>query len=225
MPPQTVLQLQEKIDRDLAWRKKEIVAILRATARASASKHYYCRAGVVMLCAHWEGFLKKSVSLYVKFVFSQGLNYAEMSDNFVAISFYDDVVEAAKATYPGAEQHHIKLSRKIRDAVTGPSRWTVGTHGNPSSDVLSCLMQSVGVDAHLNMSATEWASTKTFIDSLLLAERHKIAHGEGLHVDGEVFRERVYLMLSLCQSISDAIISAAQVGSYRIENQVVRAAA
>lgn len=225
MPPQTIVQLQEKIDRDLAWRKKEIVAILRATRRASAAKQYYCRAGVVMLCAHWEGFLKKAVSLYVKFVFSQQLKYTEMSDHFVAISFYDDVIEAAKATYPGAQQHHIKLSKKIRDATTGPARWTVGTHGNPSSEVLSCLMESIGVDAQLNMSATEWTSAKTFVDSLLLAERHKIAHGEGLQVDSSVFRERVFIMLSLCQAISDAIISAAQSESYRIAIEEPGAAA
>ncbi|WP_185753388.1 MAE_28990/MAE_18760 family HEPN-like nuclease [Stenotrophomonas rhizophila] len=219
MPPQTIVQLQEKIDRDLAWRKKEIVAILRATARVSASKQYYCRAGVVMLCAHWEGFLKKAVGLYVKFVFSQELKYTEMSDHFVAISFYDDVVEAAKANYPGARQHHLKLSKKIRDATTGPARWKVGTHGNPSSEVLSCLMESIGIDGQLNMSAAEWVAAKTFVDSLLLAERHKIAHGEGLQVDSDVFRERVTIVLSLCQAISDAILAAAQSESYRVACQ------
>lgn len=216
MPAQTIVQLQEKIDRDLAWRKKEIVAILRATARASAAKQYYCRAGVVMLCAHWEGFLKKAVGLYVKFVFSQELTYAEMSDNFVAISFYDDVVEAAKATYPGAQQHHIKLSRKIRDAISGPARWKVVTNGNASSEVLSGLMESIGIDGQLGMSAAEWTAAKTFVDSLLLAERHKIAHGEGFQVDGDVFRERVDIMLSLCHKISDEIISAAQSEGYRV---------
>lgn len=223
--PQTIEQLQGKIDRDLAWRKKEIVAILRGATRASAARQYYCRAGVVMLCAHWEGFLRRAVELYVKFVFSHGLPYQEMSDHFVAISFYDDVVEAAKANFPGAQQHHIKLSRKIRDARTGPPRWKVSTNGNPSSEVLTGLMESIGVDGQLGMGAAEWARAKTFIDSLLLAERHKIAHGEGLQVDGQVFRQRVGIMISLCQSVASAIIFAAQNENYRIAvaNEVLAA--
>lgn len=80
-------------------------------------------------------------------------------------------------------------------------------------------MESIGIDGQLNMSAAEWVAAKTFVDSLLLAERHKIAHGEGLQVDSDVFRERVTIVLSLCQAISDAILAAAQSESYRVACQ------
>ncbi|MBB3821332.1 hypothetical protein FHT03_000725 [Xanthomonas arboricola] len=215
--PQTIEYLQQKIDRELAWRKKELVGIMRGASRASASKVYYCRAGAVMLCAHWEGFLKKAVELYVDFVFSQELSFREMSCNFVAIAFYSDVVEAAKSSFPGSERHHLRLARKIRDAASGPARWEVTTRSNPSSEVLRELLSSIGIDSELGMGVSEWARTRTFIDALLLGERHKIAHGEGLRIDGDVLRERFGLMLDLCQSLANAILSAAEGGTYQAE--------
>jgi len=211
---QTVEYLQGKIDKDFAWRKKELVGLLRGATRASAAKSYYCRAGAVMLCAHWEGFLRKVIDLYVKHVFAQGLPILEMSDNFVAIAYYDDVVEAAKASFPGSERHHLKLARRIRQSAPVNPRWTVSTNSNPSSEVLRGLLQSVGINSELNMQAAEWTRVKTFIDSLLLGERHRVAHGDGFQVGGEVFRERFNMTLALCQRLADEVVDAARTKAY-----------
>lgn len=170
-----------------------------------------------MLCAHWEGFLKSSVQVYVDHVFAQGLKVTELKSPFVAIYFFKYVKNASDSNYPGSEQHHIKLAKKIVGGLAGPCRqpgWSVTTEGNPSSAVLSGLLQSVGLDRQMGRDDTAWSVTKVFIDSQILKDRHKIAHGERLPIRHEDFLERSDRIIDMCEDLADLILSAAESRAY-----------
>lgn len=210
----TLEALQDQLDRSLAWRKKEIAALRRAATRASASRDYYCRAGTVMLCAHWEGFLKNAVEKYLNFVFSHELGSDRLAPNFVAIAFYGCVKKAIQTNFPGAENHHIELARKIQAGGRLGADWNVSTGGNPGSAELSSILKSIGIDQYLGKEEGEWSVLKVFIDSQILSDRHKIAHGEGLPIPHEDFLRRASRIIEICEELSNAILDAARRGTY-----------
>lgn len=137
------LDLERRLAEELAWRKKEIVEL----KRAAHNREYLARAVAVVLCAHWEGYLKRAIQVYVDYVFSLNLRVRDLAPNFVAISLYKDVKTAALAEYPGSEQHCIKLSKRLLQGidVRAPKpKWKVDTAGNPSSEVVVRLLKTAG---------------------------------------------------------------------------------
>ena len=69
MKIRTADQLQEVLDAEFSWRLKEIADIRSAAESAKlGSQKTLIRAGVALLYAHWEGFIKKSTTAYINYV-------------------------------------------------------------------------------------------------------------------------------------------------------------
>lgn len=71
----TKAELQQCIDDDLIWRRRELFNIRAAIedAQGNAPKQAaLLRAGVALLYAHWEGFVKRCGTHYLEFVSNQG---------------------------------------------------------------------------------------------------------------------------------------------------------
>ncbi|MBR8657968.1 hypothetical protein KDH83_32135, partial [Achromobacter sp. Marseille-Q0513] len=58
-----VADFQDAIQSELAWRKHEISAIKLSAVRAKETASHVFRSGQIILCAHWEGFLKCSTRM------------------------------------------------------------------------------------------------------------------------------------------------------------------
>ena len=86
MKIRTSNQLQDVLDEEFAWRLKEIHDI-RAAARGagSATQKTFVRAGVALLYAHWEGFVKASAEAYVNYLSCKGLRYGQLRSCFIAL--------------------------------------------------------------------------------------------------------------------------------------------
>ena len=62
----------DKLDSDLAWRRKELEFLKnRANGCKAVAQEAFIRSGVALSYAHWEGFIKKSSNEYLVYVFSQ----------------------------------------------------------------------------------------------------------------------------------------------------------
>ena len=71
MSLRTIEQLSDHISNDLAWRKKELSEIkaLIETRRFSSQRHRaLVRSGILILYAHWEGFIKSASRYYLEYV-------------------------------------------------------------------------------------------------------------------------------------------------------------
>lgn len=205
--------LQDRLQRELAWRKKEISDLRSLAAHSIESDFHVFRSGQVMLCAHWEGFLKKAAELYMRYVFSQGVRLRSLAPNIVAAALYGDVMKASQAEYPGSEDHHVRLVKSILaniDRSDARCTWDVQTEGNPGSAVLERILLSVGIDRCLEMDAAKWSTTQFFINEQLVRDRHKIAHGEGLRIDQESFLDRTKRLLELLDTVAFNFIKCAE---------------
>lgn len=210
--------LQAKLEKDVAWRKKEIVDIKMLATQATPDLHHIFRAGTVMLCAHWEGYLKNSVQRYIDHVLAQRLPLKELSPVFVANLYFRDVKIAAQADHPASEHHHIRLAKRIlrgTDAICEPPAWDLASESNPGTNMVDKLLRSAGLDSSLGMNAADWSATKVFIDEHVLADRHKIAHGEHCRVDKAVFTERAERLVGLFDLLTDSILKSAVRQDYR----------
>lgn len=213
-----VAALQDALARDLAWRKREISALRATASMLDDTGGHVFRGGLVLLCAHWEGFLKRSANLYIEHIFSQDVAVRHLRPHVVAIAYFKDVMNAALAKFPGSEEQHLRLAAKILEGFDGPvtaAGWSADTEGNPGSDMLERIFRSIGLDPHLGMDGATWATTKVFINEQLVYARHQIAHGEGLPIPKDAFLERAGRVLELLDVVSDLIVEAAVRADYR----------
>ncbi len=55
----TVEKLEELLMQDLAWRKKEMFSLKILVEKDEVNEPILLRAGIALLCAHFEGFIKE----------------------------------------------------------------------------------------------------------------------------------------------------------------------
>ena len=66
MKLRTVENLIDFLNEDIAWRKKELSSLKNNILQANVKLRLTAiRAGVVLLYAHWEGFIKRSAEAYL----------------------------------------------------------------------------------------------------------------------------------------------------------------
>ena len=65
-------ELEEKIDVELAWRKKELTSIKidvdESEKKGQSEQSKAIRIGIIMLYAHWEGAIKSVAEFYLAYV-------------------------------------------------------------------------------------------------------------------------------------------------------------
>ena len=75
-------QLQDYLEADLAWRKTEISQLFRILNDVEA-KDVVLKSIVLLLYAHWEGYIKKSSKYYLKYVSEQKVKIKNLTLNFI----------------------------------------------------------------------------------------------------------------------------------------------
>jgi hypothetical protein len=169
----TFEDLEQRLTDDLSWRRKELLD-LNSLIR-SKSYNVLLRSGVVLLYAHWEGYIKTAASSYLEFVSRQKLTYNELATNFVAVAMkarLDEAKESNKATVFTEVAYFILTQGNERSII--PYEKVVSTDSNLSSLILREITCLLGLDY------SPYKLKEKLIDEQLLKRRNMIAHGESL---------------------------------------------
>ena len=211
MKIRTLGQLQDSLDSELGWRIKEISDI-KTTINASNGTHQktLMRAGVPLLYAHWEGFVKRASDTYINFVAYQRLNLGELSNNFVALS-------AKTVIHDISDSDSAELANKVVDFLWSnsdsraplPKQPIVSTKSNLSSSVFKNISNIIGVDW------TRYSTRFNLIDSSLVERRNYIAHGEFLDLHHDSYQELSDDVVELLRWVKTDIENGASTGSFR----------
>lgn len=211
MKIRTLNELQDTLDRDFSWRFKEIVNMKQAIRTSHLlSQNTLIRAGVPLLYAHWEGFVKKATEAYIKFVSSQHHKYEELTSAFIvfgAKKHLQNLIEAKKAKVNIAAVDFFLT--KLSEQATLSLKSAVNTEANLSSSVFENILLSISI------SPSSYEARYNFIDSSLLKRRNKIAHGESLDLDNESFKNLTDEVINILRDFKNDLEDSASSACYK----------
>lgn len=206
----TLSQLQDAMDQELAWRIKEVGTFRVESSKGGHKSKAFTRAGIALLYAHWEGFVKKSAELYLEYVSNRGLRYEDLTTCFVVFGLkgkLNVLVDSRKSTPNIAAMEFIRGS--LGEVAALKLAGAVNTESNLSSSVFENIASSVGV------STTPYETKFNLIDSSLVERRNKIAHGEFLDLKSGDFGALVEEILDLMRLFKNDLLNAAATEAYK----------
>lgn len=179
MKIRTKEQLTDYLNDQIAWRKKELFT-LRANVEKSSPKleATAIRSGLVLLYAHWEGFIKCAAEVYLEYVISQKLNYGELKINFIAISAKQKLKEFEQTNKATVHNQIVEfILNNSADKAQINKDNVIKTQSNLNSIILKEIMTAIGLDF------SPYETKSNLIDEQLLNYRNNVAHGQFLEVD------------------------------------------
>ena len=226
MKIRSVAELAETLDRESAWRKKEMTTlrILIATRGRYREQAALRRSAVPVLYGHWEGFAKQAASAYLDLVRRQPRPYRELGLNFLAIAVRGALREAADAAKSRCTSVYIDKFNSLMGGLDGQVGFAgravndaVSSDSNLSSRVLQDVLAAIGVPYDRIFRGKAF-----LIDGSLLAARNRIAHGERVEVDSVTYRQLHELVVELVNHLKDVIMNHARDRRYLVAREAAR---
>lgn len=179
----TANDLSNYLDSEQSWRKKEIITI--KLMHDGAREHHAVmlrRAGIALLYAHWEGFVKATGTAYVEYVGRQNLRYRDLQPGFLALAMKAQI-EQAVSSAKGQLLTQIAefFVNRMDEPVKLVSSKAVQTKSNLSADRLRDIITVLGLDYR------PFELLEKNVIERLVSQRHSIAHGHYLDVDRKEF--------------------------------------
>ncbi|MEO6423557.1 MAG: MAE_28990/MAE_18760 family HEPN-like nuclease [Candidatus Nitrotoga sp.] len=205
--------LVDKIGQDYVWRLREIAELKNLIKEPTISelrKRVLCRAGLALLYAHWEGFVKKSGTCFLEYVAAQRHNISELRSNFVTLLVRGKIDRASESKkYSAFDEvtRYIIENQTTRARI--PVKNVVDTQSNLSTSVLKEIIWCLGLDFDL------FEAKEKLIDLKLVGRRNHVAHGESIEIDIEDFFEMVDEVLGLMTTFKNLLENSCVTESYK----------
>lgn len=206
------LELQQFLDTNLSWRKRELTTLYFQVSNSRAHEQpVLTRAAVALLYAHWEGFVKEAAVGYLEFVSRRRLPLRELRTNFVALAIRGSIVAASNAKKVRPQREMVdKVLDNLEQALPIDSVAAIDTEANLSSIVLQDILEAVGVEY-----GPSWQLKAPIIDHQLLKHRHEVVHGERTQIELVLYRELHRFVLDALDYFKSELENAAAMSSYR----------
>ena len=210
MPVRDQHELTDRLDRDIAWRKRELVNLSSMVQRGRRhTRAAALRAAVCLLYAHWEGFMRYAARSYLEYVSNRRLKYGELRRNFLALGLRRKIMRASEERRTSAHTELVRLVFQARDQRTSSEIVdAIETRANLGGDVLVDILEAVGFDA------TSYVTKAALLDDRLLRNRNRIAHGEYLEIDADAYADLNETIVGLMDRFKNDIENAAATKSY-----------
>ena len=173
-------QFADMLQQDLGWRKKELSELFMIM-KTSESKDVVIKSMVLLLYAHWEGYIKRSSKLYLRYINEEKIATKELTLNFHAIilkeyarkCIEEDSKNLAQELSFLNAQHKVEDKKfKCRvDVDNDMDESIIDTGHNLNSKILKAIIEIVGIKYNDAMK-----KRSTYIDAVLLKNRNSIGH-------------------------------------------------
>lgn len=146
----TAEAFSDLLAREVAWRKKELSTLRLLVDSRSAQgdrQGALMRAGVCLLYAHWEGYVKYTSTAYLDYVASKRLAYGQLTTNLVALRMKGRLSEAADSRSAATliDVADFFLNGLSEPCTILPSD-AVSTKSNLSSKIFRDIVLMLGLD-------------------------------------------------------------------------------
>ncbi len=174
MKVRSTYELENILDSDLGWRKKEFTTIrfMVAVARQH-EKIVLTKAAIALLYAHWEGHIKTAAEAYICYLNFKAHKYSEMKDNFTQLSLTDKFTQGFSIKKFASQKEIFEyLTGSLSEPFKVDEKKIIDTESNLKSAVLFNIMGQLGLDMK------DFELKENFIDTIMLKNRNSIAHGD-----------------------------------------------
>jgi hypothetical protein len=206
----TLDQLQDALDKEMAWRLKEVKAFSVASKGNGPERRYFIRAGIALVYAHWEGFIKVSSEMYIRFVNSRGLKYSELKSCF---SIFGLKLKLQSLSESRQSRANIDAFDFIVAEMDNTARLQLGSAINTESNLTSKVFTNIATS--IDIDVREYSSRFNLIDESLVHRRNKIAHGEFIEIGGAEFVDLVDDVLKMMRDYKTDLENAASTAAYK----------
>lgn len=228
-------EFQEFLENDLAWRKMEISQLFMIL-NTSQAKDVVGKSIILLLYAHWEGFIKRSSKYYLRFISEKRINVNKLTRNFEAIMLkkyarecidLDSKNLAKEFAFMDAQQkrHNRPFGIKI-DVDNEFDDEFIDTQHNLSSKVFRGIVQIIGINYNNAIKIRE-----NYLDSNLLKHRHAIGHGNQMksaeemqQLDFERIVQLKNFVFSMLDYYTEILLKYVDEGFYLAQNDSKREA-
>jgi hypothetical protein len=205
--------LIDELDDELAKRRRELIDLRLLVATASGPRQEtLARACVSMAYAHWEGFSKQALRLYLDHLGKLRIKLGDLKYELQALALL-----AKLKSMGGPEKSITNAATLLKDLDSRNSEIffvdskEIMRIGNMTSENLRLVLEFAAL-TYLPYYATR----ANFIDSVICARRHLIAHGEILPVSVGDARDIILDVLTLCDEINAQVQTAALYREYLV---------
>lgn len=207
MKLRTADELLMHLDHEMAWRIKELHQF-KSAVESSEGRNIdaHIRAGVAMLYAHWEGFIKGAANAYVNYLSHRADLSRDLQPCFVALSMKSNLAIANASSKSAAAVIVVEhLLSDLDNPVRLPKSNAINAESNLSSGVFLNITGWIGIDP------APYSTRFTLIDRTLLESRNNIAHGEYIVIDRSRFESLSVEVLEMLRwfktDIENAVVS------------------
>lgn len=206
----TQQDLQDRLDNEYGWRLREIHLLKMIAKRQSSDNQTVCiRANIVMLYAHWEGFVKACAEAYLQYVTAQKLLMRELADNFMALCLRANLRLFETRSIGDDCKAVGTILSSLNERAHVPTNGQIKTKSNLRFDVFCEICTVIGIDS------TAYATREKMIDVSLVDARNEVAHGKYLSKSLADYEGLCTGTLELMMMFKTDVLNAASLGGFR----------
>ena len=205
----TVEDLYDEISNETAWRKKELTTSLKLVQQSTNAQKFNLRSGILLLYAHWEGWVKQVAQLYIRYVNMQRPPYEKLSAAFLGNALKTKISLMEEASTPRVHKEFALFLLEGLAQKASLSEDLVQTQSNLSSKVFLDVVERLGLPQR-----PEYSTRANLIDEKLVGRRNTIAHGKFLTLEAEDFLSLQKDVLDLLEIFTNDVHNAASTRAY-----------
>lgn len=211
MKIQNTEKLIDRLDRDLAWRKKELTLIVNSVKSAQKEEiNTQLRIGIAMLYAHWEGFIKNSSIYYLNYLSQKKYTYEELGENYVALALKGQFAICMQTKKTSLHTKLVDmLINNLSDCATIPYENVIKTNSNLKWEVFKEILDTLGFDDSF------YETKEKLIDQTLVDNRNYVAHGQITSIDKTEFLNLYNEIMSMINIFKEQIVNSAVNKTYK----------
>jgi hypothetical protein len=196
MKIKTIENLLERLDKDLIWRTKELAAIkLLVDNSDGLTLELNTRMGIVLLYAHWEGYIKNSSNCYIIYLSQFKFRYNELKENFIALSLRGNIKTCADTNKVSVHFSVVNtLINNLNYETKIPHNEVIPRIAILDSDLFFEILFTLG------LNKSQFELKQHLIDRVLVKNRNEVAHGKDTPItkaDFDLLFKEVTEMLEL----------------------------
>lgn len=177
-------EFEEALQRDLAWRKKEVSDLWLICQEKNIE--VLLKSFLLMLYSHWEGYIKQSSKSYLIFISEHKLKHKQLTLNFKAITLKGIINSCIKDNDSFSLSNEVELLNKLIDKEEAKfsvpkkisknkDKTIIDTQSNLKPKVFRVICETLGLEYKTCLQTREH-----YLNEQLINNRNAIGHGSQL---------------------------------------------